>query len=398
MVARRSLAVRVVLCASLVRGDDETHAHKWMRPSPTSAYRSQPGANSVQLDGTINVTEYGDLLYSLQTEVSAARLQGVARRERESYAAAQPFPHVSLDGIFPNAYLRKVAGEFPELTRQEAATVVKCKLHYQESGKCAVNDDGPRVMSTPYARGLFSLLLSPDFAQFLETLTGIKGVIADTAFQGSGFHQTLPGGALAIHTDFHLNKRLMLTRRINVFLYLNPDWEDHFGGDLELWSVTKKSAQTSVPKPHRRLANIAPKWGRLVVFTTGERTFHGHPMPLNTTHRNRRSIAMYYYTNGAAKTELHEGTEYPANPIQEATKVCSGVPEGQAAAAYPKCDEFRGNEARAGQLCPLHREGAKKRKEWVQEQSLKSTSGLTAGTGTGCELRRDEYGTLLSAC
>lgn len=232
------------------------------------------------------------LFYELQRSLCAARLQALALERKKECMAADPFPHIAIDGLIPEAYLRKLAKEFPEISQEEAAKGGEANCgYYAERHKCSMGNDGPRVMSTPYARGFYSMMLSPDFTQFLETLTGIQGIIADSAFSGSGFDQTLPGGSLAIHTDFHLNKPLKLTRRVNTFLYLNPDWEPSYGGDLELWSVTKESLNAKLPKPHKMEKKIAPTWGRLVVFTTGDRSFHGHPMPLNTTTRNRRSIA-----------------------------------------------------------------------------------------------------------
>ena len=76
-------------------------------------------------------------------------------------------------------------------------------------------------------------------------------------------------------------------RRINVFLYFNKDWDDSWGGHLELWDA----AMT-----HPVVA-IAPLFNRLVIFEASEYSWHGHPDPLQCPfNESRKSIAMYYYT------------------------------------------------------------------------------------------------------
>jgi hypothetical protein len=52
--------------------------------------------------------------------------------------------------------------------------------------------------------------------------------------EGGGLHLSGPGGILAPHTDFHTYGRLDLYRRLNVIVYLNPDWTKGDGGELVL--------------------------------------------------------------------------------------------------------------------------------------------------------------------
>ena len=39
-----------------------------------------------------------------------------------------------------------------------------------------------------------------------------------------------------IHADFNRYARYDMHRRVNVFIYLNPNWTESYGGHLELWS------------------------------------------------------------------------------------------------------------------------------------------------------------------
>ena len=56
-------------------------------------------------------------------------------------------------------------------------------------------------------------------------------MIPDPEYQGSGLHMTSKGGKLGIHSDF--NKKIFmpqLYRRVNIFIYLNQDWDSDWGG------------------------------------------------------------------------------------------------------------------------------------------------------------------------
>ena len=75
-------------------------------------------------------------------------------------------------------------------------------------------------------------------------MTGIKGLIPDPYFMGAGIHKTLNGGFLDIHADFNLHGHMKVERRLNVLIYLNPPWQEDWGGSFEVWDkgMTEKKA------------------------------------------------------------------------------------------------------------------------------------------------------------
>jgi hypothetical protein len=49
---------------------------------------------------------------------------------------------------------------------------------------------------------------------------------------------------------------------------------------------------------------IPPLFNRMVVFSTTDDAFHGHPEPLQCPdNESRKSIALYYYSNGRPESE-----------------------------------------------------------------------------------------------
>ncbi len=144
-------------------------------------------------------------------------------------------------------------------------------------------------------------LNSQPFLEFLSTLTGIENLIPDPFFDGGGCHQIQPGGMLKIHADFNKHPRTKLDRRLNVLVYLNEDWKEEYGGHFELWDKEMKESKKK----------ILPLFNRMALFYTTSDSYHGHPNPLTCPpDRTRKSIALYYYTNGRPEEELANGKDH----------------------------------------------------------------------------------------
>lgn len=202
------------------------------------------------------------------------------------YVSAQPFPHIAIDGLFPEDELAAVLADFPR--PEDIDWAVFDNPQEKKLGYRPGNPIGGRVLSFMQA------MSSPPVLAFLEALTGIDGLVPDPYFGGGGPHQILPGGFLKIHADFNWHPKLRLDRRLNVLVYLNQDWREEYGGHLELWDEAMTGA----------VAKILSVFNRTVVFSTTDRSYHGHPTPLSCPPgRSRKSVSFYYYTNGRPEEE-----------------------------------------------------------------------------------------------
>jgi hypothetical protein len=206
-------------------------------------------------------------------------LERLASTRHDEYVSAQPFEHAVFDELLPGAVLEAVLEEFPDpgegaWTSYESENERKlASTHETRIGEATLQ--------------LLAELNSAVFIDFLERLTGITGLVPDPHLEGGGLHQIVRGGHLGVHVDFNRHPRTGLERRLNVLLYLNRDWKPEYGGALELWRAEPRSCE-------RR---ILPLWGRLVVFSTTDRSYHGHPEPLACpAGMTRKSVALYYYS------------------------------------------------------------------------------------------------------
>jgi hypothetical protein len=134
--------------------------------------------------------------------------------------------------------------------------------------------------------------------RFLEHLTGIEGLIPDPHLAAAGYFDIERGGFLNVHIDFTRHRKLNLDRRVNVLVYLNPDWEAAWGGQLELWRSLDDGP----------VVEVVPTMGRMVVFSTPGAA-HGHPKPVVAPDgRSRLCFSAYYFTSPDAPdgpTDFH---------------------------------------------------------------------------------------------
>ena len=171
----------------------------------------------------------------------------------------------------------------------------------QERLKTSYNPDYLK----PQLRSLFYSLGSRPFLKFLENLTGIDGLMADPYFVGGGFHQIGQGGHLSVHADFNHHKKLNLERRVYILIYLNKNWIEEYGGQLELWDQGMEKC----------IVSTTPQFNRCVIFNTTSKSMHGNPQPINHPENiPRRSIALYYYTATWHKTRKQHTTQFRKRP------------------------------------------------------------------------------------
>jgi hypothetical protein len=224
-----------------------------------------------------------DVLYS---EEFTRKLETLAKEKAEEYANAKPFPYIYFDDFLPVEAAEAALRDFPEpkqLTWTEFDRPNERKLAFDAVEKLPSS-----------IRDVLYFLNSRPMVQFLETLTGIKGVISDPYYVGGGLHQIKPGGNLEVHADFNHHVKLNLDRRINVLVYLNKNWKEEYGGHFELWNKDMTAAEQK----------ILPLFNRCAIFSTTSTSYHGHPTPLACPpDRTRKSMATYYYSNGRPEEE-----------------------------------------------------------------------------------------------
>jgi hypothetical protein len=216
-----------------------------------------------------------------------ARMKAEEERAHIAYATAKPYPHIVFDNFFDPTLVDQVLGEFPtpgDIPWQKFDNDREIKLATAKEASFG-----------PATRLLFYHLNSATFLEFLSRVTGIANLIADPGLEGGGLHQIVRGGKLGVHADFNRHAQYNLDRRLNLLLYLNKDWKEEYGGNLELWDRGMTRCE----------AKVAPLFNRMMIFGTTDFTYHGHPEPLQCPENmTRKSMALYYFSNGRPPEEI----------------------------------------------------------------------------------------------
>ena len=230
----------------------------------------------------------------LNIDVEAAITAG--KTYAEKYQSASPYHHICIDDFLPLEIAEKVRAE--ALSVGEKAPE---NLSPQEHLKTSYNPDSLPL----YTRAVFNALNSQAFLKFLENMTGIQNLIPDPYYRGAGIHRTNTGGYLGIHADFNFHKQMYLERRLNILIYLNPDWKAEYGGSFEVWTDDLKT----------RVAQFPPTMNRMCCFSTSSSSYHGNPDPVNHPENDPRiSIALYYYTATWSEDRVAHSTLFRARP------------------------------------------------------------------------------------
>lgn len=233
-------------------------------------------------------------------------IDAMERRRDEyvaSYRGAAPFDHVVIDDVLPADVLARVYAELAQMDSADWNSYV----HFNE--RKYSNTD--MASWGPTLRAVSDAFASERFISFIESLSGFAGLHADASLDGGGVHRSYRGGFLNVHADFTAHHTIKnWRRRVNLLLYLNPVWETEWGGALELWNRDMTAYE----------AKVEPVGNRMLLFTTDEHSYHGHPDPLRSPEGlARESLALYYFTEEARP--VAKSTDYRSRPDDGAGRV-----------------------------------------------------------------------------
>ena len=207
----------------------------------------------------------------------------------KGYKFAHPFPFTYIDNFLKPEKIEKLLEEVNKLKSENADSMFINPYNFYEYNKFAFS-----INLGNYIQSIFEELVSDEFINYIEKCTGINGIIRnDSKLFGAGVHRIHKGGYLGVHTDFNIfyhEKYGLIDRRINLLIYLNPNWKEEYKG--ELWLCNHSNATLSY--------RILPILNRCVMFNTSSISLHGHPETLMCPENiQRQSIAVYYYTKNS---------------------------------------------------------------------------------------------------
>lgn len=247
---------------------------------------------------------------ALRPTMISSRVLGSAADIQNRFQEAKPFRHVVIDAFLEAGNCEALLRDFPPFNDRYA------KDEHGGVGRKAVVERVSNI--SPFYAAFYKYINSESFLDLMSKLTGIPDLIADKTLFGGGTHDNQNGQSLDVHIDFNIDERRMLHRRINLLIYLNEEWEEAWGGAIELHSDPHNPAMDAVE-------SFLPLFNRALIFETNEYSWHGFKrikLPPNKQHLSRKSFSIYLYTKERPAEEIvaPHTTFYVPQPLPENIK------------------------------------------------------------------------------
>lgn len=212
---------------------------------------------------------------------------------QDRFLTARPFRHIAIDSFLNGSFARSLLGDFP------AFDIKKAVNENDEVGGKAVHEN--ISILGPNWQKLDKLVQSEEFRAMISDITGVTDLNFDPDYFGGGTHENLHGQGLNPHVDFNYHPLTGQHRRLNLILYLSPEWDQSWGGSIQL------HRDPFQPPAKDEIVTITPVFNRCVIFETNEHSWHGFKkimLPENRRDLTRKSFALYYYTETRPTEEV----------------------------------------------------------------------------------------------
>jgi len=220
-------------------------------------------------------------------------VRGRAEQIHRDFANAKPFRYAIVDNFLEEGFCRELMAQFPGFDARKAVN------EYGETGRKAVHPQLARL--GPAYKRFDQLIRNGEFLAFMSRITGVPQLLYDPEYVGGGTHENLHGQDLDPHVDFNYHPNRHWHRRLNLIVFLNPEWEESWGGCLQFhrnpWAADGEQAA----------ATVVPLANRAVVFETNEYSWHGFrriDLPAEKRSISRKSVAVYLYTKDRPAEEV----------------------------------------------------------------------------------------------
>lgn len=205
----------------------------------------------------------------------ASRLE---REDRCEFERSGPIRHVVVDSLLPEDLACAIGSAFPPV-----GTMIR-KRSLREDKFIAAQMD--RYQAT-LEDAVFAFQ-QPAVLAAVSRLTGFSGLEPDSDLYAGGVSSMTAGQFLRPHLDNSHDKDRKRWRVLNLLYYVTPGWNEHDGGNLELWREGPGGAPIA----------ISSRFNRLVVMETHCRSWHS--VSRITGPGERRTVSNYFFSMSPA--------------------------------------------------------------------------------------------------
>mgnify|MGYP000511493356 CR=1 FL=1 len=245
----------------------------------------------------MNTEDISELIYKrLKEQEDTLRLQFDNSKNSIGY--------FYLDNILPEALVNQIGEVFPKKEEMNQ----KKSLREFKHVAAQMDQYNPLLEKVIYA------FQHDRIVKLVGKICGIEQLEPDEHLYAGGISLMAEGNFLNPHLDNSHDKNRDKWRVLNLLYYVTPNWEDHYGGHLEVWPNGLEDDQITL---HSR-------FNRLVVMATHQKSWHSvSPVTFNG---ERCCISNYYFSDIPLKaSDRFHVTSFRARPGQRIKDMILGV-------------------------------------------------------------------------
>ncbi|NDB61264.1 2OG-Fe(II) oxygenase [bacterium] len=213
---------------------------------------------------------------------------------KEEFKNAAPFNHVAIDNFFLPEVAEQLSNEFPDYDDPALG------VHNNPVENKKVLNKWDKFPKLTYQA--FTYLGREEFVDRMRNLLDDYRLWLDVGLNGGGWHLHSRGGNNNVHLDYNIHPKLGEQRKLNIIIYLTPNWDPSWGGGLELWTH-----DDNVNQPKEMVKLVDNVYNRAVIFDTTQNSWHGLPKYITCPEGVVRKSLAAYYVRPAPEGAINRG-------------------------------------------------------------------------------------------
>ncbi len=221
--------------------------------------------------------------------------QHKVRLKEQYFKSNNQIGYFYLDNLLPEELVKKIYEKFP--TSNES--ILKKNLREYKYVAYQMDAYDPILEEVVYA------FQDERVVKLIQEICELKSVLPDKHLYAGGLSIMRKNNFLNPHLDNSHDKDRKRKRALNLLYYVTPNWEESYGGDLEIWpDGLKKNPIT-----------ISSKFNRLVVMATHQKSWHSVNKVLHDG--IRCCVSNYYFSDDNHETQEFHVTSFRGRPSQK---------------------------------------------------------------------------------
>jgi len=183
-------------------------------------------------------------------------------------------PSCVIDDLLPSHLAQEIHAAFPPHGRMTFKNTLREKKYISAQ----MNEHPSILEETVFAFQQHNVVCA------VASITGLMALEPDINLYAGGISAMPQGNYLKPHLDNSHDGKQEKYRALNLLYYTSPDWQEEFGGNLELWD----NGPRGIPR------TIVSRFNRLAIMATNRTSWHSVSTVL--ADKTRCCVSNYYFT------------------------------------------------------------------------------------------------------